>query len=70
MKTMPHGPQTLPLPDVGVLACPGTECFQLALWLAHPGVEEIKLAKCPRADSCIAVDGVISKKYKAAVGIR
>jgi len=54
-------PQTLLLPDVGVLSCPGSESFQLALWLAHPGVEEIELAKCPRTGSCIAVDWVISK---------
>jgi hypothetical protein len=62
--------QTLLLPDVGVFARPGSKSFQLALWLAHPGVEEIELAKRPRTDSCIAVDRVISKKYKTAVGIR
>jgi hypothetical protein len=62
--------QTLLLPDVGVLARPGSESFQLALWLAHPGVEEIEFAKCPRTGSCIAVDRVISKKYKVVMGIR
>ena len=61
---------TLLLPDVGVLARPGSERLQLTLWLAHPGVEEIKLAKCPRTDSSIAVDRVISKKYKTAIGVR
>ena len=67
---MPHDHNNNTLPDVGVFACPCSEGLQLRLWLAHPGVEEIKLAKCPRTDSCIAVDRVISKKYKTAIGVR
>lgn len=66
---MPHGCIHF-LPDVGVFARPGFESLQLTLWLAHPSVEEIKLAKCPRTGSSIAVDRVISKKYKTAIGVR
>lgn len=64
MVSAPH------LPDVGVLACPSSEGLQLALWLAHPSVEEIELAKCPRTDPCIAVDRIISEKHKTAMGVK
>ncbi len=66
----PHDRNNKTLPDVGVFACPCSEGLQLRFWLAHPGVEEIELAKFPRAHSCIAVDGVVSEKYKIAMGIR
>jgi len=58
---------TTTLPDVGVFACPCSEGLQLRFWLAHPSVEEIELAKFPRAHSCIAVDRVVSlvMLYKA-----
>ena len=38
-------PSAQRLPDVGVLARPGSEGLQLALWLAHPSVEKVELAK-------------------------
>jgi hypothetical protein len=60
-ESVPHARNSNTLPDVGVLACPGFEGLQLALWLAHPGVEEIEFAKFPRTYSCIAVDRVVSK---------
>ena len=55
-------------PDIGILARPGPESFQLTLWLAHPGVEEIELAKRLCTDSRVAVNWVISKKYKVGHG--
>ena len=58
------------LPDVGVFACPCSEGLQLRFWLAHPGVEEIELAKFPRAHACIAVDRVVSERHKTAMRIR
>jgi hypothetical protein len=62
---VPHGCRNSnTLPDVRVLACPGSEGLQLALWLAHPGVEEIELAKFPRTYSCITVDRVVSEKMQ------
>jgi hypothetical protein len=68
---MPHDHNSDTLPDVGVFACPCSEGLQLRFWLAHPGVEEIELAKFfPRAHSCIAVDRVVSEKYKIAMGMR
>lgn len=73
MKIMPHGRAmgATPLsPDIRILARPGPESLQLTLWLAHPGVEEIELAKRPRTDSRVAVDWVISGKYKAGMGVR
>lgn len=66
---MPHDHNDNTLPDVGVFACPGSEGLQLRFWLAHPGVEEIELAKFPRAHPCIAIDRVVSEKYKIAIGI-
>ena len=63
---MLQGRNSTTLPDVGVLARPGSECLQLGLRLAHPGVEEIELAKFPRTCPCIAVNRVISKKNKTA----
>jgi hypothetical protein len=66
---MPHDRNNKTLPDVGVFACPCSEGLQLRFWLAHPRVEEIELAKFPRAHSCIAVDRVVSGKYKTAMGI-
>lgn len=63
---MLQGRNSTTLPDVGVLARPGSEGLQLSLWLAHPGVEEIELAKFPRTCSCIAIDRVVSEKYKTA----
>jgi hypothetical protein len=57
-------------PDIRILACPGSESLQLTLWLAHPGVEEVEFAKRPRTDPRVAVDRVISRKYKAGMGVR
>ena len=65
-----QGRNSTTLPDVRVPACPGPEGLQLGLWLAHPGVEEIELAKFPRTCSCVAVDRVVSEKYKTAMGTR
>ena len=67
---MPHDHNRNTLPDVGVSACPCSEGLQLRFWLAHPGVEEVELAKFPRAHACIAVHRVVSEKYKIAMGIR
>ena len=57
-------------PDIRILARPGPESFQLTLWLAHPGVEEIELAKRLCTDSRVAINRVISKKYKSDMGVR
>lgn len=57
-------------PDIRILARPGPESFQLTLRLAHPGVEEIELAKRLCTDSRVAVNRVISKKYKSDMGVR
>ena len=57
-------------PDIRILARPGSESLQLTLWLAHPGVEEIELAKRHCTGSRVAVDRVISKKYKSGMGVR
>lgn len=67
---VPHGHNFTSLPDIGVLACPCSEGLQLALWLAHPGVEEIELAEFPRTYSCIAVDRVVPERYKTVMNIR
>jgi hypothetical protein len=59
------------LPDVGVFSCPCSEGLQLRFWLAHPGVEEIELAKFPRAHPCVAVDRVVSGEVQdPPMGIR
>ena len=63
----PHGHDNYTLPDVGVFACPSSKGLQLRFWLAHPGVEEIEFPKFPSAHPCIAVDGVVSEKYKTAM---
>ena len=55
-------------PDIRILARPGSESLQLTLWLAHPGVEEIELAKRPRTDSRVAVDRVISERIQVGHG--
>ena len=63
----PRVPSSTRSPDVGVLPCPGSECFQLALGLTHPRIEEVELSKCLCTCPCIAVHWVISRRRNTVI---